>query len=91
MASSITLDELLSEFEKLGVTAFPNDEGLTCHEYSEKWGVGREKARCLLVKLRDAGVLENGWKSSTRIDGATSRVPVYRITIEEPKKRGRKK
>lgn len=90
MSQAITLDELLSEFEKLGITDFPNDEGLTCAEYADMWSVGIEKARALLAKLKSAGALENGWKTVSRLDGARSKVPVYRITIDQKKKAKRK-
>lgn len=88
MSTTITLEELLAEFERLGINAEPNDEGHTSKEYCEQWGVGIEKCRVLLGKLRDAGALEMGHRTITNLNGVNTRVPVYRI-VEVKKKRGK--
>lgn len=79
--SEITLDEWLSEFERLQAQS-NNDEGLTTRELSELLGLGAESVRKRLRTVPE-GRLVSGFKTIKGIDGKAQKVACYRILPEQ--------
>jgi hypothetical protein len=80
----ITIDELVAELDRLGVTS--DDEGLTAEEWSRQWGCYVTTARKRIRLAMDHGLVACGRKTIRRLNGQAVLVPCYRITMPEKKK-----
>lgn len=81
----ITVNEWLDELVALGKR---NDEGSTAKELADSAGCS---VKIMLVRLGQAkslGRLEVGFRTTSRLDGRSLQVPVYRVL--PPAKRGKK-
>lgn len=89
-SSTITLDELLAEYERLGLNARGNEvDGLTVNELAARWGISSGLVRRRLQTAAGAGMLRVGRRPVTDLAGRPTSIPVYAIDI--PKQKGGKK
>lgn len=76
------LDAMLAEMHsllaKVQADVPAGDPGLTCAEWAEAWGVGPFTARRRLRDLFDRGLILNGRRRTTYMDGRLGSLPVYR-------------
>lgn len=87
----ITLDELQAAFRDAGFTGNESDEGKTIEELVSAWGVSRTRATDMLQRAHKLGILKAGRRLTTRIDGATCRIPVYSVIAGgQPKAKSRR-
>jgi hypothetical protein len=89
MPAEITLNDLLAEYDRLGLTAPTGSPGLTTREWAERWGVGERLTRQLIRKALDAGCAAIGRKPVRGMDGIMQRRACYTITLPKRKKGGR--
>lgn len=75
---SISLEELLAEFERLGLNN-QDDSFKTTKEWQDEWGLGIHRTRKILKKAQEAGMLEVKRVMRHTIDGYTRTVSAYRI------------
>ncbi len=76
MSGGITSTEWLAELQRLSERS---DEGLTTLEWAEQMGVGLNCARQRLRAAQLSGWVIVGKRSTTRLDGKPTLIPVYRI------------
>lgn len=81
--SNVTIDELISEFRRLGVTG-DGDNGKTAIEWSLEWRCGQDKARRLLHQAKGAGILQVGLAQREGLDGICRPTRVYAIQFDVP-------
>ena len=86
-ADSIALDELVAEYERLGLTQ-GDDAGQSTQELMVVWKLSEEATRKLLKRGLAAGIVRAGKKRIRRMDGIDAIVPCYAFVM--PKK-GKKK
>lgn len=85
----ITLDELLTEFERLGVNHKQiSQEFKTLTEWSDEWAIARSAAQKIVTKASKQGLVSVTKKPVTAIDGSIRQVPAYKIVLP---KAGRKR
>lgn len=86
MATTVELDAIQAELERLGVSSSETD-GLTSHEWAEHWQISIHNARKTIREALRASLMQSayGYRQG-EMDGRMNRVPVY---ILVKKKRGR--
>lgn len=86
--ATITIDELVAEFERLGVgKRRPDDEGLTSKEWSRVWNCSDNTARLKLRQAKDHGLLQVGRKGATNLSGGQCMIACYNIVLPPIKSR----
>ena len=90
--ATITIDELVAEFERLGVgKRRPDDEGLTAMEWSEVWECSSNTARIRLRQAKAHGLLKVGRKSAENLSGGQCMISCYNIVLPPIKSRKKAK
>jgi len=87
----LTENDLLEQLQELLTAARPDGEGYTSLEWSVKWKLSREKSRNLIGAGLSAGMFVRGSRAYVRIDGQTSRVPVYALVDDNDKEEASQK
>lgn len=81
---SITVDELLAEFDRLGIGPSDNPEFKTTSELAEEWGTSIDRTLRLLKKGVKHNLVQVGRKRTTRVDGISTLVAAYKLTLSDP-------
>lgn len=73
----ITLEELLSELQKHGISSNDQKEALSVYELTKIWKKQDSTVRKILKQASEAGLLGITKKRTTTIDGRDFQVPAY--------------
>jgi DNA-binding Lrp family transcriptional regulator len=83
MAEQIHLDEVLAELGRLERTATDGPAGFTSREVARALSCSNSRAQGRLREWFDRGLIEHaGRRNSTRMDGAATYTPVYRLVAK---------
>lgn len=90
MNVSITLDELMSELVRLGVTPGQGN-GKSVKEWQDEWRVSKNEAVRVIRRCQAAGLVTVSREGRPAMDGTMRPVPVYAIRVEpeKPVRRGK--
>ena len=83
----ISIEAVQQELARYGVIEAPV-EGFTAREWAEQWNCSTNKARTLIGKCLDCGLMASGQiHRPRRLDGVLSIIPVYRLVKSTKKAR----
>ena len=88
--NQITIDELVSELDKIQSELPGAADGVTVHELVEAWGVHDDLVRKRLRALNKNGRLIVGKRRTRDITGKPSWTPVYKLTRNDNKEARKK-
>lgn len=82
-AAPITFDDLMAEYERLGVaTRGAMADGHTAAELAKAWGLCIDRVHSVLKTAQSKGLLQVSRRESTDLAGRRCSVPCYRIVLK---------